>query len=375
MKQRIYWKIVITLLAVSLGMNLIAFHTGFCDWYTDHIYGSIANVFGRLTAPLPFALGEWMIYFGILLVLFGVILAVVRVIFRKRPRIRWFARGYYKSLLMVAVCMIFVYTFTWLIPIRGSLLGQNCSAGGAYSIQDVLELRNYFVREMNASAETISRGDTLHIPTFAEAVEANAAVVQSMQQMAAEYPRLAGYYPPPKAAFCSDVLEWMGISGMTISCTTEILVNKYCMISLLYAPLLYAHESAHHHGYYKESEAEFLAFLACLRSDSPAARYGAQIYLYFALDEAYQAAVAAGGAASGEVLEPSALVLADIRCGQAAFEEAYAADDHPLEDFSDTLQSISDVGWETQAAVLQEYNYDGVVALLLQSFSDLTGAE
>ena len=39
-----------------------------------------------------------------------------------------------------------------------------------------------------------------------------------------------------------------------------------------------------------------------------------------------------------------------------------------LEDYADEAEEISDVGWNTQAQILQEYNYDGVVLLMLQYY-------
>ena len=61
-------------------------------------------------------------------------------------------------------------------------------------------------------------------------------------------------------------------------------------------------------------------------------------------------------------------VIADVIDASLEADEAYQSEEHPLEDFADEATEISEVGWDTQAQILQEYNYDGVVLLLLKYY-------
>ena len=58
----------------------------------------------------------------------------------------------------------------------------------------------------------------------------------------------------------------------------------------------------------------------------------------------------------------------DVLAARQEAEELYEEDEHYLEEYADEAEEISDVGWSTQAEILQEYNYDGVVLLMLRYY-------
>ncbi len=126
-------------------------------------------------------------------------------------------------------------------------------------------------------------------------------------------------------------------------------------------------------GYYKEHEANFLAYLACVTSDDPVLRYSGYYNILYYIDDDYYEACLASGAEDmywndieEHPIDPQ--VIADVIDASLEADEAYQSEDHPLEDFADEATEISEVGWDTQAQILQEYNYDGVVLLLLKYY-------
>ena len=52
-------------------------------------------------------------------------------------------------------------------------------------------------------------------------------------------------------------------------------------------------------------------------------------------------------------------------------QEAYEEDDHPLEEYRETAEQAADVGWDTQAELIGEYSYDGVLQLVLEFYAGL----
>ncbi|MBQ8922403.1 MAG: DUF3810 family protein [Oscillospiraceae bacterium] len=373
-RHKILRNILIVTASVTALLIALSFSQGFCDWYTDHIYPYPASILGRLTALLPFALGEILMYLSILLIPATVIILLLLFFLRRRPKYRRFAAIYGKTLLTAAVCMGFLYTANWLVPFRGSVLGQQVQAEQTYSIDALAALREYAVTELNRAAEDVPRdADGVVIMPDQETIDS--AVVRAMQQLSAEYPRLAGYYPPMKDALCSDVLDWMNIGGFTYPFTMELTGNRY--VSRLYYPVLYAHESSHHKGYYKEHEANFLSILGCSRSEEPVLRYSAYYEMYYYLDDAYRTSLLAeyeredAAAIYKAAAMPAGIVRTDWQRSQAEAEARYAADSHPLKRFSQTAEQAAETGWSTQAKVLKEYNYGGVVGLLLQYYKGI----
>lgn len=357
--------------AVTILLLVLSFSQSFCDWYTDHIYPVLASGIGWAAALLPAALGEILMYAGILLIPATAVILILLFILRKRAKYRRFAAGYGSFLLTAAICMGFLYTANWFVPFRGSVLGQQVQASQTYSIDKLSALRAYAVTELNRSAHDVPR-DANRVLIMPDRETIDRAVVRAMQQLSTEYPRLAGYYPPMKDALCSDVLEWMGIGGFTYPFTMELTGNRY--VSRLYYPVLYAHESSHHKGYYKEHEANFLSILGCSRSDEPVLRYAAYYEMYRYLDDAYRTSLLSlypkekAAEIYRQAVSPEGIVREDWMRSQAEAEALYAAESHPLEHFSSTAEAAAETGWSTQAKVLGEYNYDGVVGLLLQYY-------
>lgn len=392
-KPSAYWRTEIALFCLAALLALIGLFPKVCDRYTDSVYGIIADGLGRLTARLPFALGEILMYLGILLLVLGLIFLILLIFLRKKPKYRKFCAGYYKSFLMALTVLLVIEAGVWFVPFRGELLGgTHAGARTEFTYEEIAALMQFAVDGVNAAAEEIeiSPDGKVDFPTEAENLP---KIADAMHALAGEYPRLAGYYPPIKTALCSDILERMNIGGYTYPFTMELTHNRYSFPS--YRPVLDAHESAHHQGYYKENEATFLSELALSQSDDPFLRYSGFMdmydYVYFdywdARNLAYE--TAKPGQPMPESPEEWAARAADIALvlGAEPFpsdraywiydaaceieQVIYEADPHPIDDLpavDNVITETADIGWSTQAAVLQENTYDGVTLLLLQYF-------
>jgi hypothetical protein len=137
---------------------------------------------------------------------------------------------------------------------------------------------------------------------------------------------------------------------------------------------LFAHESAHHQGYYQENEANYVAFLACTQSDDPLIRFAGYNEIYYYLNNAYMETLYN----SLEKEEATALykqqphvsmqVMKDRSDAYLAAQERYEAVSHPAQKLETVSSQVADVGWSTQADLLQENSYDGVVKMVLQYY-------
>lgn len=364
-KIRTYWKIWLGVLAVILVMNGLAFSPKFCDAYTDTVYPYIADGLGRLTARCPVAIGELLMYLGIFLLILALIFLLLLPFLRKKQGYRKFTAGYYKSFLMALTVLVLVYAFTWSVPVRGTVMGMDWPNTGTYSYEDVTAFRQFVYEKTNENALKIACVDGVY--QFPEDAALQAGAFQAMQDMAGEFPRLAGYYPPVKIALCSDILDRMSIGGFTYPFTMEMTHSKYSM-EPHWQPVLDAHESAHHQGYYKENEADFLSLLALSRSDDP--------FLAFCgyYDMAYWADLAFFEFPDcfDPYTEFDQCVFRIIDQSFGIGQETYDADDHPIDDMpvvNEVITETADFGWETQATLLGDNIYDGVIALLLYYYT------
>lgn len=402
-RKHLYVSVLLILLILTVLLNLAACLPAFCDWYGDHVYGLLADGISRLTAPVPAAVGEIVMYIAAALALFAVIFLILLLFLRKKQGYRKFCGGYFKTLAMILVCGLFIYTVNWMIPFRGTVLGKgDTGKRTVFTYQEIRALTEYAANGANAAAEEIAVAEdgTVQFPTVAESEPKIAA---AMQALAAEYPRLNGYYPPVKNALCSDILDRMHIGGYNYIYTMEPTRNKY--LSPTYQPVLDAHELSHHKGYYKENEANFLSQLALAQSDDPYLRfsgfYDMYNYCFADFSEAYGLAAEDVDVSDlppmpklhkgmteeekdvlrqhlqryEEVLgaqpELTPHAYAIIEQGRVIEQDIYQADAHPIDEMpavQTVIEETAEIGWKTHGEVLQENSYDGVTLLLLQYF-------
>ena len=363
-----YWKIIGTLLFIIIVFQLAACSTSFCDAYTDTVYEKLADILGKASAIIPVVIGELLMYLGILLVLLAILFAFLLIFFGKKQQYCSFVKRYMKGMLCIVVLILLVYTFHWVIPFRSSLLGKTDHDEQRYTEEQLRILRTFIVENLNEVSGQVERDEEGHI-RYKDIDTTNQAVAAAMQSISDQYPRLKGYYPSMKAAGCSEILEFMRIGGYTYPYTMEITYNRYT------DPSLFAHESAHPQGYYKENEANFLSYLACIQSDDPILRYSGYLTIYFYIDDTYTNVMTELHDDTLWEEYNRVQVIDQVWIDQFESTEASNAefenDEHPFESFSEIAEKTADVGWETQGELLQENGYDGVVALLLEYYDGI----
>lgn len=94
---------------------------------------------------------------------------------------------------------------------------------------------------------------------------------KAYQALAKEYPVFGGLYPAPKQVTFSRLMSYTEITGVFTPWTMEANVNvdipPYSIGSTM------CHELAHLRGFMREDEANYIAYRACMASDSPDLQY------------------------------------------------------------------------------------------------------
>lgn len=419
------------IITITLIINLVAFSRSFCDFYTKHIYHHIANVISRVTGILPFNLGEIMMYLvmSMAVIMIVALLALLIVLLVRRlaavynkksiglfyKKFRHCVAVYMKVILATLVVTALIYTLNWFIPFRGSgaqvvadmnveatvennagandNISPEATAGEStkanenvsddngvdtsdereYTTEDLFSLRAILINNINSLAEQVDRDENGYIKQEEDMYE---EVVKAMEGLSDIYPILDGYYPKVKLAYCSDILDFMGIGGYTYPYTMEVTINKYTTY-MDYGPLV-AHEMAHHKGFYTERDANFISFLAGTNSDSRLLAYSSYRYiLSYVTDECYTSANEMYNKDPEGTLEflnkqpeLSARVKLDDQHNIEEYQKNYEANVNKAleENVSQAAESVADVGWDTQDDLLEEKNYDGVVLMLLKYY-------
>lgn len=378
-KFNLYKKLLLGFVIVTIFLNLLGFSKAFCDVYTDSFYPLLNLLLGAITSPLPFALGEILMYMAALLLIFFLIFSLIR-LFVKKNGYKVFYKGYAKTVLMTAVIFLFLYTTNWFIPFRCTVLSPGSNNRTAYNFEEVSQVYRIIVSNLNELSAKVPRDQNGYV--IYDYTQQD--IVDAMKNISTSYPRLSGHYSNMKIALCSDVLDWMGIGGYNYIYTMEPTYNRY--VDRLYLPTLLAHEYAHHKGYYRENEGEFLSTMALIHSDNPVLQYSAyyEMYLYItdALIESACNMIHPGDpnftptdlALMKSIMKDyptiNQQVLTDRINARKEAEDLYESQKNPSaeKNFKKTAVRVSKTGWETQANILQENCYSGLSLMLLQYY-------
>lgn len=358
---------------VTLFFGVLSFIPSFCDWYTLHVYKNVAAAYAHLTNPLPFLLGEILFYLAILFVTVVFVCSLLRLPLRRKVGFKRFHTGLSKSFLMTTCIVLLLYMLLWLLPFRTTPLTFGVSPEKKYTYEDLTELTIHVSEQINQITENIPRDSDGHIIVPDDAMESLKSGMQSLQD---EFPLYNSFYPSAKFALASDFLEWSEIGGFTIPYTAEICLNRYEKPYKLYYYMLYAHEEAHHLGYFRENEGVFFGILSCLRSDCELVQLCGYYEAYHYLKkQAYLDCLE--GYVSKEMYTDFKSKTSLIPLTQQDQDYFYALRTSLYEEnvntsmenmFKESTEKVAEVGWETQDKILKENNYDGVVLLLLRYF-------
>lgn len=239
------------------------------------------RLMSRLTASLPFSLGECLIVAGVLALLGYAIWTVVGLARRDGRALRL-----YRFVLSCLTALILLYTgfsYFWGVYYDCSdFEDQSGIHGRPVSAEELETVTRYFTDRVNALSMQVQRDEMGRCreelgPIFAHSPVLYRAVEQTV-------PCLAGDEVPAKPFFFSRILSRLNFSGFFFPFTAEANINTDCPTALTAATV--AHELAHQRGVAAEDEANFVAVLACLSDGDPVFCYSACLLAYIHLGNA-----------------------------------------------------------------------------------------
>lgn len=279
------YKIYIGIMAGAVVLlNITAWLSkGFCDWYIRYIFRLWPNTLGRISNLFPFSVGEIMIILGILLVVTAVVLGVLCIFLRRRPKFMSVVKGFYKVFIVIFLNVCMVMTLNCTLLYHCTPIDPNKNAEKReYSIDELEDLYIYVVEQSNYYAERMERDGKGNI-VYNEDMKEHAAA--AMRNISDEYERLNGYYPRVKDIRFSSLMCQAYMCGYYFPFSMEANVNYKMYIANM--PPTYCHELSHLHGYIYEDEANFLGYLACIRSGDAFFAYAGYLSVLSYIQGAY----------------------------------------------------------------------------------------
>lgn len=366
MKKRLIVALVI--LGVSIGLNAAAWYVpGFSDWFTDRILPYWGRTLGRFNSLFSFSVGELLIFAGIILIVVLLSMTVLCLFLHRRKRFTAAAGRLWLKTLGIVILVYAVETSNCLIEYHCTPLEQGLPGyGQSYDTDDIARLRDYIVNEVNTRAGQLPRdshGEILYVGGENAMQQTARSAIASLSDA---YPRLRGSSVVPKPLTASRFVSQQYMQGYYFPFSMEACYNT--LMKDMNKPFTMCHELSHTHGYIYEDDANFLGFLACVRSGDPVFEYSGWLgVLNYVNNDFYQAV-------SRETYESHPAISETVqRDSEFLSDEAWQdVESHKLFR-TETVRAAADTAVDTTLKVngvsSGKESYSRVVRLLLEYFN------
>ena len=258
--------------------------------FSSSLYPQVSGALSRLSALLPISWAEWVVA-AILLGLVAKVLTAFVFLSLRRRRLRDVAARWLIDGLSLVGLVYWVFLIVWgfnyyRLPLS-QLAGLTPSPASQQELIAVCERLIGKANELRASC----REDEGGVADFAysQPERLRSALEQATVGFTVAgqvYPFLRGDFSAPKAVAASEVLSYLGISGIYFPFTAEANINT--TLPQPFLPFTMCHELAHQGGFAREDEANYIAYLTCRLHPDETFRYSgylqASVYLWLAVE-------------------------------------------------------------------------------------------
>ena len=261
--------LIMMLIGIASGILLLIArgNVSFAEWLTAGPSQIVRRALAATTSWLPISIAE-------LLIILAVPLAVLLIIIAARLR-GAAARIRMLSAILAAVSVFSsVYVFTLGVGYhREPLASRMGLSSEAPDREGLLATASILRAECEALADQIAFLESGMSEMDMDMTEISSLVVDAYSSLAADMPELhiEEFSSSAKPVLLSKLMTKLEILGVYSFFTGESNVNVHYPDYTI--PFTVAHEFAHQRGISRENEANFIAFLVCIRSENAYVRY------------------------------------------------------------------------------------------------------
>jgi len=330
--------------------------------FAKRIYKVHSIVVSALTGWIPFSLAEFIVVVGPVVCLILLIRFIIHMVKDKENRFVRALLGII-NVACVAAVILFVYVIgcgvnyhrVSVADYRGITV-RDSSKEELYGLCTELAEQASALREELVEYE--DENGVFRLPVSNR--QLGKLAQDAYENLSEDLTVLKGFYPAPKCITSSKVFSAMEITGVftcwTMEANANVDIPDYSRASTM------AHELAHLHGFMREDEANYLAYLACMASDDPVVRYSGTLL----------ALIYSGNALAGQDMELYGELWSKYHPGMLrdfADNSAYW-DQYEDTVISETADKVNDVYLKANEQEDGVKSYGRVVDLLLAEYRE-----
>lgn len=258
------------------------------NMFAKRIYFVLVSVYGTMTSIFPFSIAEFGFILGLLFCVFFFLRFLIRLIKGREQRKKIVGKFFLNFGCVVSV-MFFLYTiFCGLNYYRYTFAYYSDLKLEKSDTNELFDLCISLVeqaKDIRYRLNDAMENEIFHIKDSNQKVSHDA--MNAMNELAEDYPVLGKYQIRPKTVWQSRAMSYAEITGIYIPFTVEANVNVD--VPDFEIPFTMCHELCHVRGFMKEGEANFIAYLACMKSNQLEFQYsGTMLALIYAGNQLYE---------------------------------------------------------------------------------------
>jgi hypothetical protein len=261
--------LVVVIKIFSLNRNWVE------ELYTSKFYFFFSEILRLLFGWIPFSLGD-ILYLIAGCWLFWKLIKNIRLLFQKKLTGKMMLVKGLKLILILTFIYI-VFNILWGINYnRKGIANQLALADPRYDTSDLIMLQQVLLQKVNSSKSAVVL-DNEKYPSKNEMFQKAKDSYKEAQKI---YPFLQLNNLSVKSSLYSMLGNYLGFTGYYNPFTGEAQVNT--TVPKFLQPYITTHEIAHQLGYAKENEANFVGYLAAVKSRDTLFHYSAyfELFLY-----------------------------------------------------------------------------------------------
>ncbi len=249
-------------------------------YYSNGIYQYIASFLRILFGWIPFSVGD-VLYF-----ILGTYLIFSLIKFFKNKAKNWNYIVF--NILGKLSILYFLFHFFWGLNYYRLPLQENLNLPlNKYSLEELTLVTEKLLIKVQETHFKLTDNDTIPIKISIDLDNLFIQANSSYMYLTKKYPQLNYPYGKVKKSLYSLPLTYMGFSGYLNPFTNEAQVNY--KVPKYNIPIIATHEIAHQIGYAKESDANFIGYLASVNSKNTLLEYSAYLMaLNYCLNDIYK---------------------------------------------------------------------------------------
>jgi len=278
-------------------------------WYANGIYPYLSGFLGFSLGWIPFSVGD-LLYAGMIVWAALGLWQFAAGIWIKGFRSRWESkemvlRHFLKLITLLAWIWLAFHVLWGFNYYRKSIPDQFGFVAERPSKQELLQFTQYILRETNRYALEL-KSSPLNTLTHD-----NCSIVNSNL---------------PKPSLFGVIGNYMGYGGYYNPFTGEAQINTHMPAFML--PFIAVHEKAHQLGHAKESEANFMGYLAAMQSVDSCLKYSANLEMFMFANNALRRSDSVAAKNNFKALSP--IAIKDLK-SYKAFVQQYQG---PIDEFT-----------------------------------------